>query len=306
MTTRATTPEAENPVRFFLVNFSGGNSINLETLQDGVISFIQDLLSERKRLLNENKKLKIFVKENEDYHTKMMTMKEEKVELLKLKGEIYENTIQNLREKVGDKNSKIHRLQDKLVKIVDLLKGTNSSIYDNLNISNSSIFSKSKSRSFLNRESIIKPARSTNGYPNNLKSSKTLRYSVGKTSRPSNHYSYNEQGLLVKNSGPQSRIASSEILLDAYQRKGKRGGNFPEMTSVLQKVIESRLVIKEAKKKSNLSSIYDSGVRAELGEEDDAGRFEQSYRDLLSNYDRYSLMKIIERFKGVKGFSVDK
>lgn len=261
-------------------------------------------------MLKENKKLKIFVKENDDYHNKMMKMKEEKVELLKLKGEIYENNIQNLKEKVHDKNCKIERLHNKLIKIVDLLKGTNSSIYDNLNISNSSIFSKSKSRSFINRESIINPARSTTGYLGSLNSSKNGRYSVGKKARLSNHYSYNEKGLLVKNTGPKSRIASSEIPINAYRSdRGKRDGNFPEMTNVLKKVIESRMVIKNAKSERDFSSIYDSDLRIGVDDADDDSsgiRFERSYKDLLSNYDSYSLMKIIERFKGVRGFKMDK
>lgn len=96
----------------------------------------------------------------------------------------------------------------KLIKILELLKDNNNSIYDNLNISNSSIFS--KSRSFLNRNSFAKNAKSSSEeISQNLGSLKNLRYSVGKRPRLSHYYRWNKEGLLERTH--DSRRESSEI-----------------------------------------------------------------------------------------------
>lgn len=81
------------------------------------------------------------------------------------------------------------------------------------------------------------------------------------------------------------------------------------MSNVLRKVIESRIAIKQAKDDESRfnSVIYDSQNYYGETENLDAGlKFEKSYRDLLKNYDKYSLMNIIEKFKGVQGFGMRK
>lgn len=226
----------------------------------------------------------------------MVKMKEEKIELLRLKGEILENSIENLKEKLDGKNQKIEKLQRKIIQILELLKSTNGSIYDNINMSQSTVLS--KPQSYL-KPHYRKKSKTSVQNSQNADSHKNLRYSTGmRSTRLSNHYRWNKQGLLEKRD--DSQVSRTE-----FRDSERPQENFPELTNVLQKVIQSRIALKQAKEEErSFSTIYDQD-RIEGAEDRDAGmRFERSYRDLLRNYDKYSLIKIIEKFKGVHEFGV--
>lgn len=94
---------------------------NLESLQDGIIDFIKSVLEERDELLKENQKLKESIKSSKEYFEQMIGMKEEKIDLLKLKAEVVENRNENLKEKLNFKENQIGTLKNKLKKVVEIL-----------------------------------------------------------------------------------------------------------------------------------------------------------------------------------------
>ena len=93
-------------------------------MQDGIINFIQELLTERKQLTKDNKRIKLKLAENEDYNLKMLNIKQEKLELLQLKVEMLQTTICSLNDTLDQKNEKIANLKQKLKQIVRMLLKT--------------------------------------------------------------------------------------------------------------------------------------------------------------------------------------
>lgn len=309
-------------------------------------------------------------------------MKDEKIDLLKLKNEIFEKSIENLKEKLEEKNLKIRKLQDKMIRIVELLKESNNSMLNERN--SGSFISENKmenfesfnrknhnfedfdikdigdlnnSSSFYDKKGGIYHNRDDRNSFEGLKGSqsykdifKNLRYSVGRGEIPKNehfqkkskieknvenaifqdftkknyesfddkksivssHYKYNKYGLLERNSGSNSTIYSNRKEPASKTQKNGKIDNFPEMTNTLKKIIRSRIQLKNSKESEEKRSIYENfrenndeknftfGLKKSKKEAVyDPLKFENSYRELLRNYDKYTLMKILDKFKGV-------
>lgn len=111
----------------------------LEALQDGVIDFVQKILKQRNQLIEENKELRQKKQDEREYYEKMLAMKQEKIEILKMKLDLVKREMKTdtseaskitrsnwlVSSQVSKKRSNELRLKDSrasLRKIVDKVK----------------------------------------------------------------------------------------------------------------------------------------------------------------------------------------
>lgn len=155
----------------------------LEALQDGVIDFVQKILMERNELLEENNFLKKKLKEEKDFYDKMITMKDEKIDIMRMKIEF----LQSSNSKKIERISSTFNLEER--KSLRRASSTNNYIQKTFNSNNTNF------RDFLNSKSIKdkrKSAESIQKIPlskDMIKESLTkIRKSVSKEKSLNNSY----------------------------------------------------------------------------------------------------------------------